>query len=696
MAQPCRLVPNSPTCPCWVAPCLPSISMIEPAMIPEVATSAPAATVQVAPYGSWRSPITSDLIVAKTIGVGGAQFDHADPHGTTVYWSEMRPAEGGRYAIVRRGPDGEITDVTAAPFNARSRVHEYGGGAFWAHAGRVYFSNFADGRVYVQELGGQPQPLTPAGGDWRYADFRGAGDRLIAVREDHTGTGEAVNTLVAIPLDGTAAEDATAIQVLAAGADFYASPSLSPDGTQLAWLTWDHPNLPWDGTTLWVAEVLPTGDLGRPVKVAGGPEESIFQPSWSPAGVLHFVSDRAEWWNLYRYVDGEVSSLYPTTAEFGLPQWVFGMSTYGFASRDHLICAATHDGVWSLGTLKLTTGQLATINLPYTSISNVQVTADRVLFNGGSPTEANALVQLDLRDFSIQILRQSLELDLDPGYLSEPESIEFPTSGNATAYGLFYRPKNRDYQAPPDEKPPLKVKIHGGPTAQTGSTLNLSIQYWTSRGFAVLDVNYGGSTGYGRQYRRRLDGQWGIVDVDDCEFGARYLVERGWVDGDRLTIAGGSAGGYTTLAALTFRDTFKAGASYYGIGDLTALARDTHKFESRYLDRLIGPFPARQDLYEARSPLNFTDRLSCPVIFFQGLEDKVVPPNQAESMVEALEAKGIPVAYVPFPGEQHGFRQADSIKRALDGEFSFYAQIFGFTPADPIEPVAIANLPTPS
>ncbi len=494
-----------------------------------------------------------------------------------------------------------------------------------------------------------------------------------------------MNTLVSIGLAG--GED---IQVLVSGNDFYAAPRLSPQGNQLCWITWNHPNMPWDGTELWVAEVKADGSLGHSERVAGGVDESIFQPEWSPDGILHFVSDRAGWWNLYRWGGGDVEPLCEMAAEFGLPQWVFGMSTYAFESTGSIICTYTQQGNWHLARLD-TTKQLQLINTPYTEISSLRANAGSAVFCAGSPTKSTSIVQIELATGHLSVLRRSNEVAIDSGYLSIPQTIEFPTENGLTAYAFFYPPQNHDYTTPPLELPPLLVKSHGGPTAAASSRLNLGIQYWTSRGFAVLDVNYGGSTGYGRKYRQRLNDQWGIVDVDDCVNGAKYLIERGEVDSNRIAIAGGSAGGYTTLCALTFRDSFKAGASYYGVSDLEALARDTHKFESRYLDRLIGPYPERSDLYYERSPVHFTERLDCPVIFFQGLEDKIVPPSQAEMMVSALKAKGLPVAYVLFEGEQHGFRRAENIKRALDGELYFYSRVFGFELAEKVEPVVIEN-----
>ena len=635
----------------------------------------------IAPYGCWKSPITSDLIVSETIGLGPVVIN-----GKDIYWVEMRPGEGGRNVIVRRTPDGSLSDITPSPFNARTRVHEYGGGTFVVADGTVYFSNFADQRLYCKAANAEPQPLTPAA-DMRYADaiIDRLRSRIICVREDHTGV-ETVNTLVSIGLEG--GED---IQVLVSGNDFYSSPRLNPQGNQLCWISWNHPNMPWDGTQLWVAEVKADGSLGTQEQVAGGVNESIFQPEWSPDGILHFVSDRSGWWNLYRWGDGSVEPLCEMAAEFGLPQWVFGMSTYAFESAGHIICTYTQQGRWHLAIMDTTTQQLEVIDTPYTEISSLRADAGIAVFCAASPTQSTSIVQMDLRTRQLSVLRRSSEVGIDLGYLSTPQAIDFPTENGLTAHAFFYPPQNRDYTAPAPELPPLLVKSHGGPTAAVSSKLNLGIQYWTSRGFGVLDVNYGGSTGYGREYRQRLDNQWGIVDVDDCVNAARYLVERGEADGNRIAIAGGSAGGYTTLCALTFRDTFKAGASYYGVSDLEALAQDTHKFESRYLDRLVGPYPERRDLYWERSPIHFTERLDCPVIFFQGLEDKIVPPNQAEMMVSALKAKGLPVAYVPFEGEQHGFRRAENIKRALDGEFYFYSRVFGFELAEAVEPVPIEN-----
>jgi dipeptidyl aminopeptidase/acylaminoacyl peptidase len=480
--------------------------------------------------------------------------------------------------------------------------------------------------------------------------------------------------------------------VLVSGNDFYATPRLSPDGGRLAWITWNHPNMPWDGTLLWVAPVEPDGRLGPADKVAGGSDESIFQPAWSPSGVLHWVWDLSGWWNLYRRQMGSVEALRPMEAEFGAPLWSLGTVTYGFAGEHDIVCSYRQAGRDRIAVLNTGTRSLQPIELPFTSIDSLKVGDGFVVFRGGMPTEPASLVRLDLISHQQTTLRQSSTLHVDACYISVAEHVEFPTADGQTAHGYFYAPANRDFAAPTGERPPLLVKSHGGPTGNTSDDFDAKLQYWTSRGIAVLDVDYRGSTGYGRAYRMRLNGQWGVADVDDCVFGAKYLVQRGAVDGNRLMIDGGSAGGYTTLAVLTFRDTFRAGASYYGISDLETMAKDTHKFESRYLDTLVGPYPEALDRYRERSPIYHTDRLNCPLILFQGLEDQVVPPAQAETMFAAVKAKGLPVAYLPFEGEQHGFRQAANIKRALDAELYFYGKVFGFTPADAIEPVEIANL----
>jgi dipeptidyl aminopeptidase/acylaminoacyl peptidase len=639
---------------------------------------------KVAPYGSWKSPITSDSIVSKTIMPGQIALD-----GENIYWIETRPAEGGRYVIVRWSPDGQITDVTPPSFNARTLAHEYGGGSFVVANGTIFFSNFTDQRLYRQNTGSEPQPITSET-NLRYADgvIDNKRGRIICVCEDHTKQGREVsNTLTSLALNGGGYR-----QVLVSGNDFYSSPRLSPDGSHLAWLTWNHPNMPWTQTELWVGQLMEDGSIGHTERVAGGVDESIFQPEYSPDGTLYFISDRTGWWNLYRWYDGRIETLCQMEADFGVPQWIFGRSTYAFESANRIICCYVQQGIWYLASLNTLTGELEVIKIPYTSIDFLQASSGQAVFLGGSPTEFTSVIRIDLSTRKLKVLRRSNDSIIDTGYLSMPQTIDFPTEQGLTAHAFFYSPKNRDYVAPPSERPLLLVMSHGGPTGAASSILNLMIQYWTSRGIAVVDVNYGGSTGYGRSYRQRLQGKWGIVDVDDCINSARYLVARGEVDTNRLAIRGGSAGGYTTLCALTFRNIFKAGASYFGLSDLEIFVKDTHKFESHYLDWLIGSYTEHRNLYRERSPINSVECLSCPVIFFQGLDDKIVPPNQAEMMFKALREKGLPVAYIPFEGEQHGFRRAQNIKRALDSELYFYSKIFGFDLADAVESVPIENL----
>ena len=654
----------------------------------------PTAPSKTAPYGSWKSPITSDLIVAQATMLSDVRID-----GDQIYWLEGRPQEQGRNVIVRAGSDGAATDITPPGFNARTRVHEYGGASWLVADGICIFSNFADQRLHRQR-GSQavPEPLTPEpspslpspasgggkGGGGRYSD--GVLDqrrrRWIGVREDHSGEGEPVNAIVAIDLDHPGTSSG---RVLAGGHDFFCSARLSPDANRMLWLAWDHPNMPWNGTTLYLAEIDADGAPVGARVIAGGVTESVFQPEWSPDGnEIVFVSDRTGWWNLYAYSVATAATrpLCSMTAEFGMPQWNLDMSTYAFAGARRIVCTYTKAGLGQLATLDMTTGTLRAIETGFTEFGSVRTHDNRVVFRGGAPDRPTSIVTLDLQSGQYRVLKQSTDLlertELRiASYLTKVEPVEFPTTGSKTAFGLFYPPHNPDYVGGSDERPPLLVKCHGGPTSSASSTLNLGTQFWTSRGIAVLDVNYGGSTGFGREYRERLKLNWGIVDVDDCVNGAKFLAERGLVDAKRVVISGGSAGGYTTLAALAFRDFFHGGASYYGVSDAAALARDTHKFESRYLDWLIGPYPQDEARYRERSPLYHADRVSKPVIFFQGAEDAVVPPNQTEVMVEALRRNGNAVGYFLFSGEQHGFRQAANIKRCLDAEITFYAvQVF--------------------
>ncbi|MCL6452772.1 MAG: S9 family peptidase [Alicyclobacillus sp.] len=636
-----------------------------------------------APYGTWKSPITSDLIVQGSITLVAAGFEGAD-----LYWIEARPAEAGRNVVMRRGVDGKIEELTPAPYNVRTRVHEYGGAPMVVHEGALYFSNFADNRIYVRTPDGHIRSMTEDT-HHRYADavIDHKRRRYIAVREDHTTSDIfAETTLIAMNLDGSGE------QVLVSGNDFYSNPRISPDGSKLCWLTWNHPNMPWDETELWVADIVDDGTLQRARKVAGTRGESVIQPVWSPDGQLYFVSDRSNWWNIYRLEGDSAVPIHPMDAEFGGPSWQFGQSDYDFIDEHTIVATYTQNGRRDLCTIDLRSGQLSRIDNGHTAYTSLHSNGRQMVYIAASPTEFGRLIVANADGSEEEVVRVSAELSVDEGYLSLPESIEFPTEGGKTAHAIFYPPTNRDFTAPDGERPPLLVHVHGGPTGSSASTLSLTTQYWTSRGFAVVDVNYGGSTGYGREYRERLKGNWGIVDVDDAANAALYLAKRGDVDGKRLCIAGGSAGGYTTLASLVFKDVYSAGASHFGLSELEVFAQETHKFESRYMDSLLGPYPEAKDVYYNRSPINFIDRLSCPVIFFQGLDDKIVPPNQAELMVDALRKKGLPVAYVAFEGEGHGFRMAKNIKRSLDGEFYFYSRVFGFAPADDIEPVEIENL----
>ncbi len=641
---------------------------------------------RVAPFGTWSSPITPRMLASAAVGLAETTIDDG-----VVYWIEARPAEAGRMVVVRGDAFSAPADVTPAGFNVRTKVHEYGGGEYCVHRGTVYFSNFDDQRLYRQEAGAQPQPITPdTDGRHRYADARVTADGalLLCVRERHEDA-DVVNELIVQPTGGGEA------RTIVGGHDFFAAPRISPDGSSLAWLAWDHPRMPWDGTELWVGDLRSDGSVTGAAMIAGGADESIFQPSWSPSNELHFVSDRTGWWNLYRQRDGAAEALRPMEAEFGWPAWGFGASMYAFLADGRIVCEYASEGLQHLAMLDPGSGELLDLDLPYTAIDYPYLCAEgsQVAFVGGGPAISTAVVTVDLGSRAVEILRESEDVAIDPGFLSTPRAIEFPTEGGLTAWAHFYPPANGEFAAPEGELPPLVVMSHGGPTSESTQAFDLRSQFFTSRGFGVVDVNYGGSTGYGRDYRRRLNGAWGVVDTMDCINAARFLAAQGLVDGSRLVIRGGSAGGYTTLCALVFHDDFATGASYYGLADLEPFASGgTHKFESRYLDSLVGPYPEAADLYRARSPIHFADMLSCPVILLQGLEDEVVPPLQAEIMVEALEAKGLPYAYLPFEGEQHGFRRAENIQAAHEAELSFYAQVFGFELGDPIPAVVIRNL----
>jgi dipeptidyl aminopeptidase/acylaminoacyl peptidase len=631
------------------------------------------------PYGAWSSPITPELVSGAAL-----RLDQVALTDDAVYWLEGRPAEGGRQALMAY--DGTRREVTPPGCNVRTLAHEYGGGNYAVHGPLVFYANFADQRLYRLE-GGEARPITPSpaspSGD-RYADLdlTPDGERIYCVRERHRAGGEPVNELVVLPADGSAEP----LRV-ASGHDFFSSPRVSPDGTRLCWLVWDHPRMPWDGTELLQARIQPDGTLGEPRLVAGGPDESIFQPSYSPDGALHYVSDRTGWWNLYRDPAGD--PIVRMQAEFGLPQWVFGMATYGFLDGGRIACAVTDRGLTRVGIIEQ--GDLSWLDLPYTAVRDLRARGGRIALIAAGSADPAAVVVWDEGEHTV--LARSLSLDLDARLMPTPEPITFPTSGNEQAHALYYPPCNPDVEAAEDERPQLLVSSHGGPTAHVVAAVSPERLYWTSRGFGVVEVNYRGSSGYGRAYRQALNNQWGIVDVEDCIAAARFLAERGSVDPARIAVRGGSAGGYTVLCALAFHDVFTAGVSYYGVGDLSALAKDTHKFESRYLDGLIGPWPQAESVYRERSPLFHAERIRCPVLLLQGLEDAVVPPAQAEQMVEALRARDVPHAYVPFAGEQHGFRRAETIMSALQAELSFYGQVFGFTPAGDVPRLPIEGLP---
>jgi dipeptidyl aminopeptidase/acylaminoacyl peptidase len=644
---------------------------------------------------------------AAAVAEAGLRLGAVAMDGEDIYWLEGRPHEGGRYVLVRRTADGSITDVTPAGFNVRTRVHEYGGGACLVVDGVAYCVNFSDQRVYQIEVardsggdeGGVAEvvPLTSPGAK-RYADFSidSRFRRLICVCEDHSSTGEPVNALVAVALDGGLGKD----KVLVAGADFYSTPRVSPDGSMLTWLSWNHPQMPWDGTELWRATIGASGALENPVRVAGSSRESIYQPGWLSDGTLCFASDRTGWWRLYRSEGSERSDRSvelvanpPPDAEFGRPQWVFGSSVWAQAGPSTLVVSYTRGGTWYPGTVDLGTGILTDLANDLQPSEWLVADGGHAVVVAGAAARADAVVRIDVRSGKTETLRQASSTPLALEWISRAEPVEFPTREGRTAHAFYYPPLNPDFTAPGAERPPLIVISHGGPTSAAHSTLSLQVQYWTTRGFAVVDVNYGGSTGYGRLYRERLNGRWGIVDVEDVIAAARYVASNGKADEERLCIRGGSAGGYTTLAALTFHaEVFRAGASYYGISDLEALELDTHKFESRYSHSLIGPYPEARQTYWDRSPIHALEKLACPLILFQGLEDKVVPPNQSQMMADAVRARGVPVAYLAFEGEQHGFRQADTIVRCLEAELYFYGAVFGFVPADVIPPVVIDNL----
>jgi dipeptidyl aminopeptidase/acylaminoacyl peptidase len=645
-----------------------------------------------APCGSWASPITLELLTGGGMVALGAV--DASEHG--IYWTESRPHEQGRTALVFRPHGGEPVDVVPEGFNTRSRVHEYGGGAYWRHGDTVWCSNFDDGRVYrFDRPGAEPQPVTPEPSTpnaIRYADGRVTPDGrlIVCVRERHDFDGEPVNELVAFPADGSHEPRA-----IASGRDFYSSPRISPDGQRLAWTCWDHPLLPFEGVELRVADLAEDGTLSNERLVAGSEREAVTQPAWSPEGILHFVNDPTGWWNLYAEEDGEVRALHEADAEFAPPQWIFGITTYVFLPDGRIACAVTRRAIESLELLDPRTGALERLDLPFTAYTGWSLAQHdgRLATVAATETEGSAVVTIDVATGEYDVVKRELDQGIDARYVSRPEPIAFPGDGGES-YGFFYAPTNPEFDAPEGELPPLVVLVHGGPTAHNSPALDLHVQFLTSRGIALVDVNYGGSTGYGRAYRDRLRGRWGEVDVEDAAAAARFLTDPGRVDPERVLITGGSAGGYTTLLAMGVSDVFAAGISEFGVADLVSFHADTHKFESRYDEYLVGRWPEEKDLYRERSPVTHADKISHPLLLLQGLDDKVVPPSQAEAIVAALERNGVPYAYVAFEGEGHGFRGAYAMRRALETFLSFMGQLFGFDPADELEPVQIENLET--
>lgn len=640
-----------------------------------------------AAYGTWTSPITGESLVAEVVALSSIATDAKD-----TYWIERRPGEAGRQVIVVMRGDGSIEDLLPPPYSARTTVHEYGGRCYCVRDGRVYFTNLSDQRIYTCDGSGPIEALeaTPeTDRATRYADLICTDDGrwLIAVRERHgvngvEGVAGVVNDLVKIPVEG-----AGPIEVIASGNDFYSSPRLSPVERRLVYLTWNHPQMPWDGTELYSVELDEDHRPSTSRLVAGGTEESIGQPRFARDGGLYYLSDRSGFWNLY---DERERAVFPIAADCAEPDWQFGQSSYVIFDDHSVAVTYTRDATVKIARIEPTGAR--DLELAYSYFAALTTDAKgRILALAGSATDPTAIIAIDPATGTSEVIRESRMLGIDPGYISTPRHMTFRTTGDLEAHALYYPPRNRDFQGAPGERPPLIVESHGGPTANARQLFDLSIQFWTSRGFAVVDVDYGGSSGYGRAYRERLVGNWGVVDVDDCTNAARALADRGRVDGRRLIIHGSSAGGYTTLACMTFRNVFAAGASYYGISDLTALAHDTHKFESHYTDRLIGRLPDDEAIYRERSPLVHARELRCPVIFFQGLEDPVVPPAQAEVMVAALHTHGVPAAYIAFAGEQHGFRNASTIVRSIEAELYFYGRVLDIAIADSVEPVEIAD-----
>ena len=648
----------------------------------------------VSAYGTWASPISAEIVAEAGVRLSAPWLEHG-----VVWWLEGRAAEAGRTVLVRLEPGARPVDVVPRDFNVRTSVHEYGGGAYCVHDGAAYVSRFDDQRLYRIDSAQEPVPITPEVPvrRHRYADGRVTPDGAmwIGVRERHAESDTAkdvVNELVAVPTDGSAEP-----RVVASGRGFYSNPRVSPDGTRLCFLAWDLPWMPWDGCELYAAHLAGDGDVTNVRHVAGDDgRESIWQPEWSPSADLVFASDRSGWWNLERVRDGERAPLHSADAEFGYPAWVFGARSYAFLGDGRIVCGYEDAGFTRFGLLDAESGELRELDIGLDSWRSPYVWTEgsHAVFVGGSVTAPTRILRVDTHTNEVETVRTSMSSELPDALLSTPVSIDFPTEGGLMAHALFYPPTNPRFEAPDGELAPLIVESHGGPTDSADPSYSLTVQFWTSRGFALVDVDYGGSTGFGRAYRERLNGNWGIVDLEDCVNAARFLVDQSEADPDRLLITGGSAGGYTTICALTFTDVFAAGTSYFGIADLEQFGGgETHKFELQYEHTLVGPYPERADLYKARSPIHFTERISTPMLVLQGADDRVVPPSQAELIVAALRERSVPHAYLLYEGEGHGFRKAENIVGSLEAELSFYAQVLGFEPAGDVPKLEIVNLP---
>lgn len=648
------------------------------------------------PYGSWPSPISASDVASGTLALEFPGIvESPDSPEPEIWWLEGRPQEGGRFALVRRKPDGAVTDVLGPDWSVRSRIIEYGAHPWTRVLGGTAFCFWDDQRLYLLADGDtDPRPLTTAPTDdttHMFGEPRpGPPGTLIAVRE--TRTSESVSrSLVTVPLDGSASEDDGNVTVVNDQHHFYAHPRLSPDGSRVSYIAWDHPQLPWDGTVAAVVD-LGTGLPAIERVLLGSTSESVMQPEWVDDEHLYLISDRSGWWNLYRLglVDGALVPLAPRDEEFASPLWLLGLTTYGVLADGRL--AVTHGcGHERLSLLDPATGSLVSSGLPHTWDTYVMTAGNTVVSVVRSDTlpwsVATVKVAAHVGDDSkngltLDIVRRSAEALADAAYLPTAVPRTFSGVDGRVIHAFAYYPKNPDAVAPEGELPPFVVHVHGGPTSHAAPGVSLELAYFTSRGIGIIDVNYGGSSGYGREYRNRLRGQWGVVDVEDSVAAAESLAAGGEADPTRLGIRGGSAGGWTTVAALVQTDSFAAGTAYYPVTDLLPFAEDTHDFESRYLDGLIGPLPEARDLYAERSPLTHLHELRTPILLLQGDDDQVVPPSQPQAVADALAGTGVPHAYLLFEGEQHGFRKAESNITALESELSFYGQIFGFTPPD--------------